>query len=104
MGTRKDSTANLRSLVSDNLDKWKGLANGTGRGGLTWHDADAEELRAAIAAVTEDGAALILSKTQDGGALALQVLSGAGRFKLYPATPDELAAALGHIQSIALQH
>lgn len=75
-------------------DKYAKLGIGEERGKLTWGSADANLLRAAVAAVTEDGAALLLTKTSDGGALCLQVWAGTNRHKLYPVTALELTEAL----------
>lgn len=68
---------------------------------MGWRDAPAEDLLECVATVTEDGAALLLSVTSDGGALVMQVWNGAGRHKLYPATPAELNEALRLVTDIA---
>lgn len=87
---KNDNVVDLRKPGS----KYANLGIGEKRGNLTWGSADPNLLRAAIAAVTEDGAALLLTKTSDGGALCLQVWTSAGRHKLYPATIQELTEAL----------
>lgn len=83
-------------------DKWLDATLTPEKGKLTWMDADPEDLRDAIAAATEDGAAVLLSKTSDGGALLLQVIEGEGRKpKFYAADMAELNEvlfALGHVE------
>lgn len=97
----RDRTTELRKPGTKGADKWKERLATESRGSCTWRDAGAEDLLAAVVAVTEDGAALLLSKTSDGGALAIHVLSQAGRHKLYPASVAELNEALRLIEEIA---
>lgn len=94
--TRKASqtTTDLRKITAMPTDKWETSLRLQGRGNTSWLDADPTNLKAAIAAVTEDGAGLLLSKTSDGGALAITVLSNGGAHKLYPASTAELHEAL----------
>lgn len=99
----KDRVTDLRQPQKGKEDKWHRIADSKPSGSLTWRDAGPEDLQAAVAAVTEDGAALLLSKTSDGGALVIQVLSQNGRHKLYPATMAELNEALALITEIASQ-
>lgn len=72
------------------LDRWKRLKEQTARGGLTWSDAPAEDLRDAIASATEDGAAVLLSKTSDGGALVLRIITDSASTPFYPASSSAL--------------
>jgi len=74
---------------------------GKSNNAITWADADAEDLLAAVVAVTEDGAALLLSKTSDGGALSVQILNGTGRHKVYPSNQAELNDALALVTEVA---
>lgn len=85
-------------------DKWTATMLTERGNAISWTDAGAEDLLAAVAAVTEDGAALLLSRTSDGGALAIHVLADGNTHKLYPANVAELNEALAMITSIALQH
>lgn len=82
-------------------DKYSRALDQEKKGSLSWSDAGPEDLLAAVAAVTEDGAALLLSKTSDGGALVIQVWNGQGRSKLYPASMAELTSALMLLVEIA---
>lgn len=66
----------------------------------SWQWADSEELLDAVVSATEDGAALLLSKTSDGGALCIQVWAGTDRFKLYPASSEEVSIVLATIRQI----
>lgn len=94
-------THELRKSTNGQGSKWGNHFTLQNRGGLTWLDASADLLRAALAAATEDGAALLLSRTSDGGALSIHVLTDAGTHKLYPATSEELKEALQLIYQIA---
>lgn len=96
------TTTDLRQITKLPTDKWEASLQLKGRGSTSWLDADPTNLKAAIAAVTEDGAGLLLSKTSDGGALAITVLSGGGAHKLYPATAEELHEALQLLIKIAI--
>lgn len=87
--------------VKGSADKWEALNARTRRGGITWADAGAEDLRDMVAAVTADGSAVLLATTSDGGALVIQVLNGKGRHKLYPADDAELAEALSLVTRVA---
>lgn len=72
-------------------NKWAAAMLETRKGSLTWADVGAEDLQAAVAHVTEEGAALLLAKTSDGGALMVQILVGTGdRPKFYAASMAEL--------------
>lgn len=82
-------------------DKWLEATLTPEKGKLTWRDADPEDLVDAIAAATEDGAAVLLSKTSDGGALAVQVWAGTQRVKFYAAEMAQLTAILDLIQQVA---
>lgn len=88
-------------IVRDGTDKWGANLKLGSRGNLSWRDASPELLTEALAAATEDGAALLLSKTSDGGALSIAVLTDGGTHKLYPATAEELSEALQLIVKIA---
>jgi hypothetical protein len=82
-------------------NKWETPLDSQLRGGLTWMDVDAEDLKACLAAVTEDGAALLLSKTSDGGALMVQVLAETSKPKWYPASMAALNEVLEEITARA---
>lgn len=100
---RPAHVVDVRSRVAEvKRDKWEDLQANTSKGSLTWEDVGSEDLKDALVAVTEDGAALLLSKTSDGGALVLQVWNASGRHKLYPASMAELNEALQAIKEIAL--
>lgn len=99
---RRDTVIDLRQSPNGKVDKWnEGLRELHSKGKCSWSDAGAEDLKAAIVAATEDGAALLFSRTIDGGALSLQILSGAGRNKLYPASVAEINEALALVVDIA---
>lgn len=72
------------------------------KGGLTWLDVDAEQLKKVAAAVIEDGAALLLAKTSDGGALVIRVVDDVGSHAWYPASEDRLASDLQEIGQAAI--
>lgn len=91
----------LRQSTNGKGDKWGNHFTLESRGNLSWLDADAELLRGALAAASEDGAALLLSRTSDGGALSIHVLTDGGTHKLYPASATELKEALQLIFQIA---
>lgn len=100
----REGFVDVRSKPGKNgRDKWGERLATERRGKCTWSDAGAEDLLAAVVAVTEDGAALLLSKTSDGGALCIQVLSSSGRHRLYPASVAELNESLRLVQEIAEQ-
>lgn len=63
--------------------KWGQVGKARNTDPISWSSCDARVLQAAVAAVTEDGAALLFSKTSDGGALALQILDGTSKYKHY---------------------
>lgn len=92
----------LRQNTNGHADKWQNHFSLKDRGNITWRDAPAELLREALAAATEDGAALLLSKTSDGGALSIHVLTSGGTHKLYPATIQEVSEGLQLIVKIAI--
>lgn len=98
---RGPKTRNSTSAAVGVQDKWKRLVERSSSSRVTWWDADAAKLHAAIANVSEDGAALLLSKTSDGGALALHIIADDGTNKLYPATADELNAYLDRIVELS---
>lgn len=58
--------------------KWR--AN---RASISWSGGPADSMRAAIGAITDNGAAVLFSRTTDGGALSIQVLAGSERSKEY---------------------
>lgn len=70
--------------------KWGAMKWKESQDPISWSCADARCLQAAIAAVTEDGAAVLFSKTSDGGALALQIMAGPERYKYYLADSTEV--------------
>lgn len=95
---RQDKITDLRGNGQNaGGDQWEARLAERNRGRLTWADAGAEDLLAAVASVTEGGAALLLSKTSDGGALVIHLLVGTVRHKLYPASVAELNEALALI-------
>lgn len=99
---RPDRITDLRSNGHKATeDKWELALADRGTRNLTWADAGAEDLLAAVVAATEDGAALLLSKTSDGGALVIHVLTGASRHKLYPSDAAQLNEALSLISRIS---
>lgn len=102
--TRKltQTTIGLKEPKNGHGDKWGDHFALKSRGSVTWKDASPELLSSAIAAATEDGAALLLSKTQDGGALSIHVLTDGGTFKLYPASVGELQEGLQLIVKIGI--
>lgn len=95
-------THDLRALSNGASDKWSTNLTLSSRGKVTWMDADPQMLLAAVAAVTEDGAALLFSRTSDGGALALTVLVDGAAHKLYPASVAELREALQLLVKIGI--
>lgn len=97
-----DNLIDLRKVTKAGTDKWSTLPALSNKGNLTWEEAAPDLLKAAIAAATEDGAALLLSKTSDGGALCIQLLHGTSRSKLYPSSADELKEALQLIYQMAV--
>jgi len=101
---RQTTITDLRTVAKNGDNKWERSLDTEKRGRVHWRDAGPEDLRDAVAAVTEDGAALLLAVTSDGGALVIQVLTDAGRHKLYPASMAELNEALRMITEIATEH
>lgn len=95
-----DNLIDLRKNGQNGANKWGTVSALTEKGSVSWEDADAALLKAALVSATEDGAALLLSKTSDGGALAIHVLHGTSRSKLYPASAQELKEALQLIYQI----
>lgn len=83
------------------IDKWNRLVEATGRSSVTWNDADPTMLRDAVAAATEDGAALLFAKTSDGGALVVKVINDKKSVPLYPASTQSLHSTLELIAQIA---
>lgn len=72
------------------------------KGGLSWLEADAEQLKKVAAAVIEDGAALLLARTSDGGALVIRVVDDVGSHAWYPASEEALASDLQDIGKAAI--
>lgn len=101
MPRRKSVSESYREQLDKDVDKWERMAATKRSDRLRWEHADAGDLLACVAAVTEDGAALLLSKTSDGGALVLQVLNGGPPLKRYPANMAELTEYLSEITEIA---
>lgn len=101
MTDRLDQRQNGKKNGTAAANKWAAAMLDTRKGCLSWADCGAEDLLAAVAHVTEDGAALLLSKTSDGGALMVQVLVGVGdKPKFYAASMqelNELLEALAHV-------
>lgn len=87
--------------VQEVANKWASIMLRPEKGNLTWADADPQDLQDAIAAATEDGAAVLFSKTSDGGALHVQVWAGTERPKFYAADMATLTAILTLIQDVA---
>jgi hypothetical protein len=91
MSDRIKERSGTTAPSSNGRSKWAKAIEGQRKGSLTWADCGPEDLIAAIAHVTEDGAALLLSKTSDGGALMVQVLvTRDDRPKFYAASMAEL--------------
>lgn len=101
-GKSRERTKSNGNGNGNGASKWGKKVENSNLSNLSFGHADAVKLQAAIAAVTEDGAAVLLSKTSDGGALVVQVWNGSGRHKLYPTTMAELTEALSLITEIAL--
>lgn len=72
------------------------------KGGLSWLQVDAEQLKKVTAAVIEDGAALLLARTSDGGALVIRVVDDVGSHAWYPASEEALASDLQDIGKAAI--
>lgn len=90
--------AKRKQQRKDTTSKWEALLKAGRRGSLSWGDAGAADLQAAVVAVTEDGAALLLSKTSDGGALLVQVLeSQNSKPKFYAGNMAELNEVLANL-------
>lgn len=81
--------------------KYDRIKDARSKGGLTWEDADSEQLKAAAVAVTEDGAALLLAKTSDGGALVIRVVKDRESTPMYPASTQDLHSTLDLIKQVA---
>lgn len=82
-------------------DKWENLFLDKGSGRITWNDCDPQSLLDAVAAATEDGAAVLLSKTSDGGALVVRILTDQGSTPFYPASAAALSEVLAMIVEVA---
>jgi hypothetical protein len=95
------NTIELRKPAALHQDKWGDNFALKNRGNVGWADCNKDLLHAALAAATEDGAALLLSRTSDGGALSIHVLTSVTTHKLYPATVEEINEALQLIVKIA---
>lgn len=78
--------------------KWSRYAPPLAAECVSWADVEAQEVLAAISAVTAEGDAVLFSRTRDGGALVITVCAGDERVKLY-ATSVLLMA--GHLQALA---
>lgn len=72
------------------------------KGGLSWLEANAEQLLKTIAAVIEDGAAILLARTSDGGALVIRVVDDTGSHAWYPASEQEIHDDLAEIGKAAI--
>lgn len=91
MGDRLKEQPSRSNGAPAQANKWAAAMLSTRKGSLTWADCGADDLLAAVAHVTEEGAALLLAKTSDAGALMVQVLVGTGdRPKFYAASMAEL--------------
>jgi hypothetical protein len=71
------------------------------KGTATWEWAGAEDVLAAIVAVTDDGCALTFGITSDGGALVVNVLDNGHPAKRYAADTAELNEKLAEITELA---
>jgi hypothetical protein len=101
MSDRIKERANGGSSSSSPPNKWQAAMDAHRKGSLSWADCGPEDLVAAVAHVTEDGAAVLLSKTSDGGALMVQVLVGVGdRPKFYAASMMELNELLEALTNV----
>lgn len=61
---------------------------------IGWGEADNQQLRDCICAVTDAGAAIMLGRTSDGGALSITVLDGEQRIREWPHSAEELGKTL----------
>lgn len=78
------------------------FGSGPKPGAMSWADADASLLAAAISHWTSGGHAITFGVTSDGGALSISLLSGGKPYKLYASDPDELASLLERIGGVPL--
>lgn len=101
LARRGGTSHDLKKPAENGHDKWSTALQTARHDRCSWEDVDAEDLKAALAAVTADGAALLLGTTTDGGALSIHVLTDRGTHKLYPAHMNELTEALTLITEIA---
>lgn len=62
----------------------KYAAGGHRTGPIRWAEVDGPSIKAAIDALTADGAAIVFGRTSDGGALSLTLLDGKERIKKWP--------------------
>lgn len=100
MTDRLNGERNGRSSRAAPANRWAQAMLSTRKGSLSWADVGAEDLLAAVARVTEDGAAVLLAKTSDGGALMLQILAEDGQ------KPKHYAASMAEVNEVleALAH
>lgn len=101
MSDRMKTELDRKRQDFDKANKWTRAMLGSRQANLTWDDVGAEDLKAALVHVTEDGAALLLAKTSDGGALMVQVLVGVGQNpKFYAASMAELNMLLEELSRV----
>lgn len=98
---RQGGSSSTKDVSQNGKNKWGIPLDSQLKGSLTWMDADPEDLRECIAAVTEDGAAILLSRTSDGGALMMQVLAEHSKPKWYPVTMQMLTETLMEVTARA---
>lgn len=99
----RDGANGSNAPSKNGTNKWGQPLESQLKGSLTWQDADAEDLKECLVAVTEDGAALLLSRTSDGGALLIQVLADHSKPKWYPVSMAMLNETLMEITARARQ-
>lgn len=61
---------------------------------ISWSDISNQELRDAVCAITDQGAAILLGTTTDRGALSITVLDGDQRIREWPHTAEETSKVL----------
>lgn len=64
-----------------------------------WTNADAEQLRSAVAAAAKSGGALRLGYSRDGGAFAVGVYGDGDPYTLYLPPDDDIDSLLARIES-----
>lgn len=96
----QDMADKFRKDLKGDSDKWQALYGAQAKDTLTWGDVDPMKLKQAVAAATEDGAALLLARTSDAGALLIQVFTQKGKPKLYSSSVSELHEKLELISKI----